>query len=235
MSLSECVFTQWTIISDSSFCFLSLWVSSQLSQAITWEKALPLGHTFPCARSRMDANDLSLASGCPQRDSFLYLLLGSLCASGKPSVWRTMAKVLVIGLSKGKKLEEIFILCSSVLFSTGIKNGDGAGDGAWWLSVHCSCRGLELVSKTHCLGQGNYWYDEIPWPKASWEGKGTFQLTVPHHSPLLREVKAGTQAGKQKLIKGCCLLSCSSRLAQPAFLAPVTHWPAHWGKRITCI
>lgn len=86
--LSECVFTQWTIILDSSFCFLSLWVSSQLSQAITWEKALPLGRTFPCAGSRMDANDLSLVSGCPQgipSSTFsldAYMLLVSLVSEG---------------------------------------------------------------------------------------------------------------------------------------------------------
>lgn len=63
----------------------------------------------------MDTQDLSLVSSCPEKDAFLHLLLGFLWASGKASIRRTtMANVPMIGFSKGKKLERIFVLYSLV-------------------------------------------------------------------------------------------------------------------------
>ena len=55
-------------------------------------------------------------------------------------------------------------------------------------------------------------------------GEERVYLTLPGNSPVLREVRAGTQAGQgleagtRKAMEGCCLLACLSLLAQPAFL-----------------
>jgi hypothetical protein len=40
---------------------------------------------------------------------------------------------------------------------------------------------------------GNYFYDKIPQPKQV----GEERVTLPHHSPALKEVKAGTQTGQE--------------------------------------
>lgn len=47
------------------------------------------------------------------------------------------------------------------------------------------------------FSQGFYYLDKSLWPKARWEGKGLFQLTVKHHGPSLKEGRAGTQTGQK--------------------------------------
>ena len=50
--------------------------------------------------------------------------------------------------------------------------------------------------------------------------KGFIWLTLLNHFSLLKEIRAGTwEAGADaQVMEGCCLLACSSWLAQPAFL-----------------
>ena len=54
---------------------------------------------------------------------------------------------------------------------------------------------------------------------------GEERVTLPHCSPSLKEVKTGIQIGQDpeagagaEVMEECCLLACSSRLAQPALL-----------------
>ena len=69
---------------------------------------------------------------------------------------------------------------------------------------------------------------QTPWPKATWGRKSVFWLS--YHSLSLREFGAETQIEQDRetradtqIMEGCCLLACSSRLAQPAFLyIPIT-------------
>lgn len=66
-------------------------------------------------------------------------------------------------------------------------------------------------------------------------GKGLFHLIFPGNRPLLREIRAGTQAGCRNIEAGAeagameelCLLVYSSKLAQPAFFQHSAHrWPS---------
>lgn len=55
--------------------------------------------------------------------------------------------------------------------------------------------------------------------KAIWGETGLFQLTASR--PSWRDIQGGIQGGRSLeagAIEGYCLVSCSSRLAQPAFL-----------------
>lgn len=55
---------------------------------------------------------------------------------------------------------------------------------------------LALQSQILSLLSGFCWWEE--WrAKSSWEGKGLFRLRSPGYSPSLREVRAGTRAGKE--------------------------------------
>jgi hypothetical protein len=61
--------------------------------------------------------------------------------------------------------------------------------------------------------------------KATWAGKGSFGLhfhiTVHHQRKSGQEIKQGwnLEAGADaEAIEGCCLLACSTWLAQPSFL-----------------
>lgn len=72
----------------------------------------------------------------------------------------------------------------------------------------------------YCLSQNFCYCNEILCPKTNWGGKHLFPFTVPHSSPLLREVKAGTQERAEtevEIVEECCLLACSLWLAQVAF------------------
>jgi hypothetical protein len=65
--------------------------------------------------------------------------------------------------------------------------------------------------------------NKLYWPKATWSRKRLFCLSS-CHSPSLREVRTGTQGSNlgtrivAEAIEECCLLACSSRLTQPAFI-----------------
>jgi hypothetical protein len=84
---------------------------------------------------------------------------------------------------------------------------------------------------------GFYCRDKAAWQKSFWGEKDLFHLIV--CNPAAREVGAGTQsreleAGTDKEAIGeCCLLTCSSWLAQPTFLynsrAPQSNDTTHRG------
>jgi hypothetical protein len=91
-----------------------------------------------------------------------------------------------------------------------------------WL-VGDTCQILVELYIKH-LSQGSYCCDKAPQTKSSWGGKDLFVwLTVPHHSPSLKEVRAGTQTEQEPRSRswgrgrgGKLLLACSSWLAQSA-------------------
>lgn len=68
-------------------------------------------------------------------------------------------------------------------------------------------------------------------------GKRLFHIVFPGNRPLLREIRAGTQAGRSDVeavadagaVKELCLLAYSPKLIQPAFFQhsePSAHrWP----------
>ena len=72
-----------------------------------------------------------------------------------------------------------------------------------------------------------------PWQRQHGWGRSG-QITVPHHSPSLWEVRAGPQQGRNleegadaEAMEGCCSRACSPCLAQPVLLySPRTTCPS---------
>jgi hypothetical protein len=64
------------------------------------------------------------------------------------------------------------------------------------LAAHSIRRDPAVTRHHHYLSQGFYGFDETPWPKPSWGGKGLFGLYFHNWSPSLKEVRTGTQTGQ---------------------------------------